>query len=89
MHPNPLANELYAVMRIVLTMTMPPLVGAVVVGLLIGVLQAATQIQDQSAPLTFKLMAVLAVVIFAGPSLTLPLLRETIYLLDHLAAFTR
>jgi type III secretion protein S len=89
MHPNPLTNELYAVLRIVLTMTIPPLVVAVVVGLLIGLLQAATQIQDQSAPLTFKLIAVLAVVIFGGSSLSLPLLRETIHLLDNLAALTR
>ncbi|WP_024518693.1 flagellar biosynthetic protein FliQ [Bradyrhizobium sp. Tv2a-2] len=86
---NPLVNQLHSILGIVLYMTLPPLVGAVAVGLFIGVVQAATQIQDQSLPLTFKLIIVLAILTFAGPLLTAPLVRETIYLLDNFSLMTR
>ena len=75
MHPNPLANELYAVMRIVLTMTMPPLVGAVVVGLLIGLLQAATQIQEPTIGVVPRLVAVLGALAIASPFVGARVLR--------------
>ena len=45
----------------------PPLVAALVVGLVISVLQAATQIQDQTLPQTFKLVAVFAALVVLGP----------------------
>jgi type III secretion protein S len=89
MEPSPLVSQLHATLSIVLYMTLPPLVGAVAVGLLIGILQAATQIQDQSLPLTFKLIAVLAILTSAGPLLVVPLVRQTIYLLDNFALLTR
>jgi type III secretion protein S len=85
---NPLVNHLQSILRIVMVMTLPPLGGAVVVGLVIGVVQAVTQIQDQSIPLTFKLIVVLVAVAFGGSSLVAPLLQETIYLLDNFAAMT-
>lgn len=85
---NPLVNYLQSILRIVMVMTLPPLGGAVVVGLVIGVVQAVTQIQDQSIPLTFKLIVVLVAVAFGGSSLVAPLLQETIYLLDNFAAMT-
>ena len=81
-------NHLQSILRIVMVMTLPPLGGAVVVGLVIGVVQAVTQIQDQSIPLTFKLIVVLVAVAFGGSSLVAPLLQETIYLLDNFAAMT-
>jgi type III secretion protein S len=89
MEQNALVSQLHSILSIVFYMTLAPLVGAVVVGLLIGVLQAATQIQDQSIPLTFKLIVVLAIVAFAGPLLTAPLVQETIYLLDNFSVMTR
>jgi type III secretion protein S len=89
MPTNPLVNQLQSVLGIVFYMTMPPLVGAVAVGLLVGVLQAATQIQDQSIPQTFKLIVVLAVVTFAGSLLAVPLVRQTVYLLDNFSLMTR
>lgn len=89
MPTNPLVNQLQSMLGIVFYMTMPPLVGAVVVGLLVGVLQAATQIQDQSIPQTFKLIVVLAVVTFAGSLLAVPLVRQTVYLLDNFSLMTR
>jgi type III secretion protein S len=89
MEQNALVTQLHAMLGIVLYMTLPPLVGAVAVGLLIGILQATTQIQDQSLPQTFKLIVVLAIVTIAGPLLAAPLVRQTVYLLDNFALMAR
>jgi type III secretion protein S len=89
MGQSPLVVQLHAVLSIVLYMTLPPLVGAVAVGMIVGILQAATQIQDQSLPLTFKLIAVLAILATTGPLLAVPLLRETEFLLDNISLMTR
>jgi type III secretion protein S len=89
MEQNPLVNELHSILGIVLYMTLPPLIGAVAVGMFIGLMQAVTQIQDQTMPLTFKLIVVLAVLTFAGPLISAPLVRETIYLLDNFSLMTR
>ena len=45
----------------------PPLLAALVIGLVVSVLQAATQIQDQTLPQTFKLVAVFAALVVLGP----------------------
>lgn len=88
MQHSALVSQLHAILGIVLLMTLPPLAGAVAVGLLISVVQAVTQIQDQSIPQTFKLIVVLAIVTLASSPLVAPLLRETVYLLDNFALMT-
>ena len=45
----------------------PPLIAALVVGLLVSILQAATQIQDQTLPQIFKLVAVFAALVVLAP----------------------
>lgn len=47
----------------------PPLIAALVVGLIVSILQAATQIQDQTLPQTFKLAAVFGALVVFGPVL--------------------
>ncbi|MFB9983125.1 EscS/YscS/HrcS family type III secretion system export apparatus protein [Mesorhizobium newzealandense] len=53
---------------------LPPLVASVIVGLGIGIIQAATQIQDESLPLTVKLLVVVAVIGLFAPVLSAPLI---------------
>ncbi|MGY3622273.1 EscS/YscS/HrcS family type III secretion system export apparatus protein [Bradyrhizobium sp. USDA 10063] len=55
---------------------LPPLIAAVVVGLGIGIIQAATQLQDQTLPLTVKLLVVVAVIAVFSPLLSAPLIKE-------------
>lgn len=81
--------ELQSILGIVLYMAMPPLVGAMVVGLVVGVLQAVTQVQDQSLPMTAKLLMVVLVLVLAGPFLTQPLMRQTERLFDTFPMLTR
>lgn len=44
---------------LVLILSMPPIIAASVVGLLISLIQALTQIQEQTLPFAFKLVAVI------------------------------
>ncbi|MCQ8239612.1 EscS/YscS/HrcS family type III secretion system export apparatus protein [Rhizosaccharibacter radicis] len=89
MQQEALVNQLHQMLGIVLYMALPPLVAAVGIGLLVGILQAVTQIQDQSLPLAFKLLMVIAVLALAGPLLTVPLVREATAVFDNFPLMTR
>jgi len=84
-----LVGQLQAMLRIVLYVSLPPLLAAVVVGVATGVLQAVTQVQDQSLPLTFKLLAIIAVLFLAGGPLSVPLLQQTQIIFDGFSSMTR
>lgn len=45
-------------LKLVLIASMPPVIAAAVVGIFISLLQALTQIQEQTLPFAFKLLAV-------------------------------
>lgn len=77
-----LVGELQTMLGIVLYAALPPLVAALAVGLLVGILQAVTQVQDQSMPLTFKLIAVVLVLGLGGATLVVPLVRQTEHVFD-------
>lgn len=52
---------------LVLLVSAPPLGAALAVGVLVGVLQAATQVQDPSIPVVPRLAAVLGALALAAP----------------------
>jgi type III secretion protein S len=59
MNPDSITQLAYEALRLVI-LTSAPLVGvAAIVGLLFGVLQALTQLQDQTTTFALKLLAVL------------------------------
>jgi len=89
MTQDALINQLHAMLSMVLLMSLPPLLGAMAVGLVIGILQAVTQIQDQSLPIAFKLLAVILIVVLAGPLLVAPLVRQSGQLFDSFPTMTR
>ncbi|NJO38868.1 MAG: type III secretion system export apparatus subunit SctS [Rhizobiales bacterium] len=64
-------------LSLILLLSMPPLLIASVVGLVVGLLQAVTQIQDQTLPLAVKLIAVILSIVLMGPLLVGPLLEHT------------
>ena len=84
-----LISQLQATLGIVLVMALPPLLGAMAVGLVVGILQAVTQIQDQSLPIAFKLLVVIVILALAGPLLVVPLLRQSGQLFDDFPTMTR
>ena len=73
--------NLTGALSIFLTMVLPPLGAALISGLFVAVLQAATQIQDQTLPQTVKLLVVVAVFAMLAGALFGPLMEyaETIY----------
>lgn len=89
MEQDALIDQLHSMLGIVLYMALPPLIAAVVVGLVVGIMQAVTQIQDQSLPLAFKLLIVMAILALAGPLLTVPLMREATAVFDNFPLMTR
>lgn len=84
-----LLSQMQGMLGLVLYMALPPLVTAMVVGLAVGILQAVTQVQDQSLPMTFKLLAVILVLVLGGPALVVPLVRQASQIFDSFPAMTR
>ncbi len=76
-------------MQIVAIVTLPPLLVAMVTGLLIAVLQAATQIQDQTLPLTVKIVAVGLTMAAFGVLLANPLLEFSRRIFQDFAILAR
>ena len=62
---------------LVLVCSAPPILAALAVGLVMGVLQAATQIQEQTLNLVPKIVAVTLALLVAGPWMGSQLLRFT------------
>jgi type III secretion protein S len=56
--PNEAISQLTEAMIIVMLLSMPPILIATVVGLVVSVLQALTQVQEQTLPFAVKLIAV-------------------------------
>jgi len=66
-------NALYSVLQAAAVLGMPPLLAALVVGFLIGLLQAVTQLQEQTLPQSAKLIVVAVVLAVFGVALCAPL----------------
>lgn len=62
---------------LVLIVSAPPLLASVLVGFVVGAVQAATQLQDQTIAFVPKLVVVLVVLVAMGPLLGTQLLRFT------------
>lgn len=73
----------------VLLLSAPPLLAAIVIGFGIGLLQALTQIQDQSLPQAVKVIAIMLVLIVGGPLLVGQLVNLTDQVLDNFAVWSR
>jgi flagellar biosynthetic protein FliQ len=80
MFSQPVANEF--IMRavregllLVILLSAPPLLASLLVGLVVGVMQAATQVHEQTLMLVPKLLVVGIVLVAMGPVLGTQLLR--------------
>ena len=60
---------------LVLLLSAPPLIASMVTGFIVGLFQAATQIQDQTLAFVPKLVIVLVVLVAMGPVLGASLVR--------------
>lgn len=62
---------------LVLLVSLPPVLASLVVGLLVSLLQASTQLQDHTLSFVPKLVAVLVTLAVAGPWIGAQLVRFT------------
>ncbi|MCX8058868.1 MAG: flagellar biosynthesis protein FliQ [Spirochaetes bacterium] len=67
-----------------LIISAPILLASMLVGLIISILQATTQIQEQTLTFVPKLVAVFAILIFMGPWILKKLMDYTIYIFNLL-----
>ena len=70
-----LVTQLYSIMYYAAIIAAPPLILATLFGFIVSVLQAITQIQDQSLPQTVKIVAISLILMFWGSVLSAPFLR--------------
>ncbi len=77
MFQNEIATLTYQALLLILILSGPPIIISMVLGLLVAIFQAATQIQEQTLSFTVKLFAVIFTVIFLGPWLSAELLQYT------------
>jgi type III secretion HrpO family protein len=61
-----LADLTYKAMMMVLLLSLPPIVIAAVVGVAVSIIQAVTQVQDQTISFSLKLIAVIITLIITA-----------------------
>lgn len=77
MSQDTVVNLASQAITLALSVAGPLLLASLVIGLLVSVFQAVTQIQEQSLTLIPKIAAIIVVVVVMGP-----------WMLDHLVAYT-
>jgi type III secretion protein S len=66
-----------------LALSLPPIIAAAVVGTFISLVQALTQMQDQTLSFAFKLVAVVAVVALTARTIGAELYEYTLFVFDQ------
>jgi type III secretion HrpO family protein len=69
-------------MVLVLLLSLPPILVATVLGLLVSLFQALTQIQEQTLSFAIKLVAVVATLVLTARWLGIELVNYTVNILD-------
>lgn len=67
MFQNEIYQLTYQALILILILSGPPIVISMILGLLVAIFQAATQIQEQTLSFTVKLFAVIITLMILGP----------------------
>ena len=67
MTPEIALGEVQGALRIALLIAGPLLIAELVIGVVVGLLQAVTQVQEQSISFVAKLIVLVVMVVLAGP----------------------
>ncbi len=83
------ANEIYSLsyqaLILILMLSGPPIIISTILGLIVAIFQAATQIQEQTLSFTVKLFAVVFTILFLGGWLGAMVLQYTHTILNAIA----
>jgi flagellar biosynthetic protein FliQ len=80
---------LKSVLWICMRVAGPPVLAALVVGVVVGILQTATQIQEASITFIMKLLGVSAVMIALGPEVIRQLIEYTRHSIGSISEIVR
>lgn len=89
MTQDALLFKLQAALMTILYASAPILIAAVVIGLLVGLVQALTQIHDQTLPQAIKLIAALLMILMLGPVFAKSVADEARSVLTEFPKLTR
>lgn len=70
--------------KLILMLSLPMLLIALFIGLLVAIFQATTQIQEQTLAFVPKILGVFGMLMFVGPWILQKLVEYTHYLLDYI-----
>ena len=87
-HDALLAHFTNALMQVLIA-SAPVLIAAVVIGLLVGLIQALTQIHDQTLPQAVKLIASLLIIMLLGPIFAKGIADQATSVLEEFPVLTR
>lgn len=88
MTPADALQQISESMMLVMVLSMPPIIVASIVGVFISLLQALTQIQEQTLPFALKLVAVAVTIAAMAGILGSQLLLYTMKLFDNFPNMT-
>lgn len=66
-----------AFFRVSIMISAPILIASLIAGVLVGIIQTATQINESSVSYIVKVVAVIATVLFVGPAMSAEMMRYT------------
>jgi type III secretion HrpO family protein len=73
----------YQSLYLILLLSGPPILISMVLGLLVAIFQAATQIQEQTLSFTVKLVAVILVLMFMGGFLSAQIMQFSLTIFNN------
>ncbi|MES2906718.1 MAG: flagellar biosynthetic protein FliQ [Pseudomonadota bacterium] len=74
-----LSNEVYQILIATMVLTGPFLIVAIFLGLVLGLVQAVTHIQDQTVPQLVKIIVLSLMALGFGMWLSIPLYEQTVH----------
>lgn len=89
MSPGVAVHQISEAMLLVMLLSMPPIVVASVVGIVVSLLQALTQVQEQTLSFAIKLIAVALTIALMSGFLGSTMLTYTQKLFDEFPTYTR
>jgi type III secretion protein S len=85
---DPILTDLtHKALMLVLLLSLPPIVTAAVVGVLVSLIQAVTQIQDQTLSFAFRLVAVIITLLITVQWLGRQVIIYTLNIYDRITTY--
>ena len=84
MYQNEVYQLTYQALLLILILSAPPILISMVLGLMVAIFQAATQIQEQTLAFVPKVLAIFLVIMILGPWLLNTMVEFTLSIFDKI-----